>query len=221
MTSDAQRAANRRNASQSTGPRTADSKATTSQNARQHGATAAPPPARVACWFRVIVNRPEAKPSELLTFDPEAALAISLAEAEARLCAAIAALEVHLNDPMAAGRSMGLEGLFKGLAGILINDGQNGGARGEGFQNLIEEMRRRIRHAGQVRSGAAQRERLLRRYARETQRHRDRCFASWIAHLSEAREPAPAYSSLTKASTRPATEIATERRLPKQTQIQL
>lgn len=47
MTSARQKVSNRRNAERSTGPRSADDKASAAQNARRHDLTAAPPEAEV------------------------------------------------------------------------------------------------------------------------------------------------------------------------------
>ena len=46
---------------ESTGPRTSAGKAISSQNARRHGLTARPDVGSVRQWFRIILNRPDAK----------------------------------------------------------------------------------------------------------------------------------------------------------------
>ena len=45
----------------STGPRTSAGKAISSQNARRHGLTAGPNVGSIRQWFRIILNRPDAK----------------------------------------------------------------------------------------------------------------------------------------------------------------
>ena len=87
---------------ESTGPRTSAGKAISSQNARRHGLTAGPDVGSVRQWFRVILNRPDAK---LQVGDvPTLAeiLALSLARAEVQLRRthlALAALEAQ-DDPL-------------------------------------------------------------------------------------------------------------------------
>jgi hypothetical protein len=44
-----------------TGPRTSAGKAISSQNARRHGLTAGPDAGSVQQWFRIILNRPDAR----------------------------------------------------------------------------------------------------------------------------------------------------------------
>ena len=46
---------------ESTGPQTSAGKAISSQNARRHGLTAGPDVGSVRQWFRIILNRPDAK----------------------------------------------------------------------------------------------------------------------------------------------------------------
>ena len=46
---------------ESTGPRTSAGKAISSQNARRHRLTAGPDVGSVRQWFRIILNRPDAK----------------------------------------------------------------------------------------------------------------------------------------------------------------
>lgn len=191
MTSDAQRAANRRNARHSTGPRTVQGKAEVSRNARRHGATAAPSPGSVATWVRVISGDPEAQPLALLIADRQTALALALAEAEARLGAAQAALVAHRKDPLAQGRDPEFDRFFRNEAEALTSEArQGGGWTQEGIEALGQLAMRRLRYRVQLQSGAAKRERLLWRYVREAQNHRNRVFADWIAYLAEQRAPA-------------------------------
>ena len=70
---------------ESTGPRTSVGKAISSQNARRHGLTAGPDAGSVRQWFRIILNRPDARlrVDDVLTLAE--ILALSLARAEVQL----------------------------------------------------------------------------------------------------------------------------------------
>ena len=84
MTSPAQINANRQNARRSTGPRTPLGRQTSSQNARRHGLTAAPPPDAILVHLRAITGDPSATPEACIA-TPKGAGALELAAAEARL----------------------------------------------------------------------------------------------------------------------------------------
>lgn len=84
MTSAAQIHANRQNARRSTGPRTPLGLRASSQNARRHGLTAAPPAEAVLSHLRAILGDPTACPSEAMK-SPCGTAAFALATAEARL----------------------------------------------------------------------------------------------------------------------------------------
>lgn len=76
--------ANRQNARRSTGPRTPLGRKASSQNARRHGLTAAPPPEAILVHLRAITGDPTATPEACLA-TPTGAAALALATAEARL----------------------------------------------------------------------------------------------------------------------------------------
>ena len=84
MTSPAQIRANRQNARRSTGPRTQLGRSASSQNARRHGLTAAPPGEAVLSHLRAILSDPSATPDAVLA-TPLGTAALALAAAEARL----------------------------------------------------------------------------------------------------------------------------------------
>ena len=80
MTTDIARR-NRANATKSTGPRTQAGKAAVSGNARRHGATARPDPARVGLWLRIILAQPDLTLTDFIPCDERRFRALALAEA--------------------------------------------------------------------------------------------------------------------------------------------
>jgi hypothetical protein len=102
VTSPSQIRANRQNARRSTGPRTPLGRRTSSQNARRHGLTAAPPPDAILVYLRAITEDPSTTPEACLA-TPVGAAAMALAMAEARLDQARAhAATVATRQPMQA-----------------------------------------------------------------------------------------------------------------------
>lgn len=87
MASQSQIEANRRNASLSTGPRTAAGRTVASKNSRRHGLYADPPAELVLAIYRLIVDNPQAHITLQSSSRFELA-SLRLAEAEARLCMA-------------------------------------------------------------------------------------------------------------------------------------
>ena len=81
MATDRQKRANAHNARKSTGPTSATGKQRSSQNARTHGLTTPPPFDDVLAYYRIILEDPEADPSQAETTLQRAAF--SLAECEA------------------------------------------------------------------------------------------------------------------------------------------
>ena len=87
---------------ESTGPRTSAGKAISSQNARRHGLTARPDVGSVRQWFRIILNRPDAKLQldDVLTLAEIFALSLARAEVQVRCTQlALAAFEAR-DDPL-------------------------------------------------------------------------------------------------------------------------
>jgi hypothetical protein len=102
MATEAQTAANRRNAARSTGPRTQEGKEASSRNSLKHGLTKPPPYSDVMDWYRLITGSdspPGLQPSRV-----EAA-ALALAEAEAHLQRAMRA-EEHFQKDLGRGESL-------------------------------------------------------------------------------------------------------------------
>lgn len=97
MRTDWQRAANRRNAQKSTGPKTAAGRARSRGNARIHGLTSPIEPSAVRAWYRVIVGDDQASPRPD-PLNPVLRAAYRLAEAEARRARAVRVEEEHFAE---------------------------------------------------------------------------------------------------------------------------
>ena len=87
---------------ESTGPRTSAGKAISSQNARRHGLTAGPDVGSVRQWFRIILNRPDAKlrVDDVLTLAEILALSLARAEVQLRRTYLALAASEDLEYPM-------------------------------------------------------------------------------------------------------------------------
>lgn len=200
MTTKAQISANQRNATASTGPRTVEGKARSSQNTRRHGVTAKPTRSRVAVWFRVILNDPHVDPSAFLSGDRTVELALRLAEAEARLATARDALEQHQaapepdSDDSALCDELDLKGSRAKIQQRLDSYLCKRLASPEGLS--AEEFRRvsRLREAAPLEDPAV-RKRLLIHYGQAAQNRRDQAFRAWIEHRAMHRQQALAESA--------------------------
>jgi len=168
---------NRANAKKSTGPRTAQGKATVSANARRHGATSKPDPISIAAWLRIILDQPDLEPADLLAEDTRIAKALALAEAEVRLCIASAALDAFERgeappsdfvDDMEDCRQLIVDELqFEKLTKRQISSGLS----------IVGRLRKSIADDAAL---GGKRHLLLRRYAREARGHRKRAFQNWL-----------------------------------------
>ena len=184
MTSDIARR-NRANAAKSTGPRTPAGKAAVCGNARRHGATAKPNPARVGLWLRIILGRPDLTLARFLPCDERSFRALALAEAEARL----ESCERALAD-FEAGRNLAApypdhcsdaELVKRALAGESLTPSED-----RLVMRLITALvdprtARRLEDPG----------RLLRRYRNEARARRKKAFKAWIDCPAEAETPPP------------------------------
>ena len=85
-----------------TGPKTAEGKAVSSQNARRHGLASEPPADLVAAWFNVILNNCADAYEEPNADDPRREAVLRLAIAEARYHRALHKLDTHHTEPTSA-----------------------------------------------------------------------------------------------------------------------
>ena len=85
-----------------TGPRTAEGKAVSSQNARRHGLNALPDENLVTYWFNAILDNGEDAYEEPNADDPRREAALRLAIAEARYHRALHKVDTHDREPNSA-----------------------------------------------------------------------------------------------------------------------
>jgi hypothetical protein len=185
MTSDERTARNRTNAQKSTGPTSRLGKAAVSQNARRHGATAKPHPKSVTAWARVILDAPDLQPGDVLRSDSGLAVALALAAAEVKLCAARAALDAFEGDDAPP---TDLHQEFKSLAEDIVFELNTSDMTRKHYLAGISLLRRLSKARLRETALGGDRHRLLRRYLREARQQRQRAFQSWLAYLEQKAE---------------------------------
>ena len=85
-----------------TGPKTAEGKAISAQNARRHGLNATPDAVTVSAWFNLILDNGEDGYEEPNADDPRREAALRLAIAEARYHRALNKVDTHDTEPNSA-----------------------------------------------------------------------------------------------------------------------
>ncbi len=176
---------NQANAGNSTGPRTPAGMAAAAGNARKHGATAKPQPARVGLWLRIILGRPDLTLAEFIPCTERSFRALALAEAEARLEVCQRALSnfeagVNTGDPY-PDHCSDAELVKRALAGESLTRSED---------RLVMRLITALfdpRTARRLEDPA----RLLRRYRNEARARRKKAFNAWIACPDEAEAPPP------------------------------
>jgi hypothetical protein len=188
MATQAQIAANRANARKSSGPRSSSGKERVRHNARRHGATSTAEPESIVAWLRVILGNPDVAAGVIASNDETHQLAVSLAEAEARLVATRQALADFHADPDPINRDPELKDMVEDV-GVHWAFTENTGLDEAAIEAAIEACIARARqdfYATFNRERMILRDaRLLQRYLREAQSRRNRAFRAWIAHRQE------------------------------------
>jgi len=184
MTSDRRIGANRANAKNSTGPKSEDGKRRVSQNARRHGLTQASEPERVLHHLSIILDDPrlDARP---LSREGHA-LAMSLADAEARLERVRAAEFRFLEDCHTLGRERAhLESRWEKITTthMIFKEWRfnEHGVPFEATRKTKPEIKSR-KEKSKVIPYSSEMRRLL-RYRREAECRRRRALKEWTAYL--------------------------------------
>ena len=170
---------NRANAAKSTGPHTRAGKAIVAQNARRHGATAKLDPDRVHLWLKIILAAPDLDREAVNTSVDEGrkALALALAEAEARFGLAAQAL----CDFVA--RELARPGVIQvvGDPGHYANRGSQDGPGAEDRSGKQDPDDHGARALDKDRQPGGRLHRLLLRYLAEAERRRAKALSAWLS----------------------------------------
>jgi hypothetical protein len=181
MSSDGITRRNKVNAQRSTGPKSERGKAVVAQNARRHGVTSKLDPTSVAAWLRIILDKRDLVPGDLMRDDRRTTWALALAEAEVRLCTSREALDqFERGDAPLSETARELQLSAKDIADALQTEDMTVRLHSTGLSLL-----RRITKDITAETGrGGKRHRLLQRYAREARGQRNRAFKAWIQCLN-------------------------------------
>ena len=170
---------------ESTGSRTSAGKAISSQNARRHGLTAGPDVGSVRQWFRIILNRPDAKlrVDDLLTLAEIYALSLARAEVQLRCThLALAALEAQ-DDPLL--RELSELETKQILYAKIMAHAETPKLFWQAIKLIIRADKRRM---DDLQILINRKRRLLRRYHSEAKSKRRTAFKNWCAYLEAPTE---------------------------------
>ena len=158
-----------------TGPKTAEGKAVSSQNAHRHGLTSEPPADLVAAWFNVILHNSEDAYEEPNASDPLREAALRLAIAEARYHRALHKLDNHHTEPTSAQSVVNV--LYDHIMDLIDCGSYQKVLKDDPLQS-VEYSMQILKLMMQI---AREKRRLYRRYLGEARAQRKKALKAWCA----------------------------------------
>ena len=177
MTPESIQSRNAANAQQSTGPKSAEGKAISSQNACRHGATGQLPREQVSQWLAIILDQPDIEVTSFVPISEVDHAALQLASAEARLAQcqnAFADFLEHFATEDA--ETLDINALYNLITHELESNGLS--------RDILSLVVRFTDHLEDIKPNVAlikrTQHRLMKRYLREAQTGRSRALRRWI-----------------------------------------
>ena len=161
-----------------TGPKTAEGKAVSSQNARRHGVSAPPDADMVSAWFKLILNNGEDALEEPNASDARREAALRLAIAEARYHQALHKIDTHEREP---GSAQQLAMKLRQEIRDILDDMPKKIADGPTDPHALAYANFAIKQLEELFAQISRERRLYKRYLGEARAQRAKALRDWCA----------------------------------------
>ena len=168
-----------------TGPKTAEGKAVSSQNARRHGLNAPPDEDLVTAWFNLILDNGEEAYEEPNADDPRREAALRLAIAEARYRRALHKVDTHDTEPNSAQQ---VANKLLAEVQLVLNGMPRKISEGPADPFDLEFTEFGVRQLEKLMVEVGRERRLYRRYLGEARSQRAKALRDWCALNRDANQ---------------------------------